>query len=371
MNRREVEIEVGQPEGWCARRMKELKKGVLSAARALSGFRRVADSEWRRRRLGILCYHGVAQEDEDQWNPEYFVSAERLEERFRFLRDNGYRVLPLDRALDQLRCGALPPRSVSITFDDGGSDFYHRAWPLLKRFGYPATVYLTTFYVQHRRPVFGMFCGYLLWKVRSSGSGGGDGSDIRAKLGTAARRETLQEAIVRAAAEQRWPQTKKDDFAEGLAGQLGIDYEAMVQKRILQLMTPAEVAELAASGIDIQLHTHRHRTPRNKELFQREIRDNRAAIQQLAGGDVPRHFCYPSGVVEAEFLPWLEEEGVLSATTCESGLAGSNTHPLLLPRIIDTMNLSAVEFEGWISGAMDHIGTFLRRRRHRIQLSCK
>jgi len=65
---------------------------------------------------------------------------------------------------------------------------------------------------------------------------------------------------------------------------------------------------------------------------------------------VARHFCYPSGVYRSEFLPWLREAGVQTATTCDPGLASSRTEPLLLPRLVDTSNLSALDVEGWMAG---------------------
>ena len=63
------------------------------------------------------------------------------------------------------------------------------------------------------------------------------------------------------------------------------------------------------------------------------------------------HFCYPSGVHDPAFLPWLEELGVVSATTCQPGIATRASHRLLLPRLLDTSVLSVVEFEGWLAGA--------------------
>ena len=51
------------------------------------------------------------------------------------------------------------------------------------------------------------------------------------------------------------------------------------------------------------------------------------------------------------FLPWLKEEGVVSATTCDPGLADSKSDPLLLPRFIDTPGQPQVMFEAWASGA--------------------
>jgi hypothetical protein len=113
-------------------------------------------------------------------------------------------------------------------------------------------------------------------------------------------------------------------------------------------MTPAERSELAGQGIDFQLHTHRHRTPLDEELFRKEIRDNRRALRELGTNAV--HFCYPSGVYRPEFLPWLRKENVFSATTCDAGLATRQDDLLLLPRLVDSPARSPLEFEAWLSG---------------------
>jgi peptidoglycan/xylan/chitin deacetylase (PgdA/CDA1 family) len=151
---------------------------------------------------------------------------------------------------------------------------------------------------------------------------------------------------------------ERDQIAARLAERLGIDYQKLRQKRILQLMNREEVMQLAAEGVDFQLHTHRHRTPLSEELFRREIQDNRAAIANAVGGE-RKHFCYPSGAYRPEFLGWLAKEEVISATTCDTGFATPETNPLLLPRLVDTAGRTDLEFESWLSG----VGHFLSRRK--------
>ena len=114
-------------------------------------------------------------------------------------------------------------------------------------------------------------------------------------------------------------------------------------------MNQEEVAEISAAGIDVQLHTHRHRVPYQRDLFLREIRENSEIIETVTGKR-PGHLCYPSGEYSKMLFPWLEEAGVLSATTCETALATSATERFLVPRLVDTMYLSEVEFEGWLAG---------------------
>jgi hypothetical protein len=89
--------------------------------------------------------------------------------------------------------------------------------------------------------------------------------------------------------------------------------------------------------------------PLDRALFLREIDDNRAGILKMTG-KTAAHFCYPSGVHDPAFLPWLKERGIASATTCEPGLASRGCDPLLLPRLLDVSRLSPLEFEGWVTG---------------------
>src|SRR3546814_10007681 len=82
-------------------------------------------------------------------------------------------------------------------------------------------------------------------------------------------------------------------------------------------MTLEEARELQASGIEIGLHSHRHRFPAESyAAAQAEIEDNRRALA-LVGNAPLRHFCYPSGEYEQHQLPWLAPLGIASATTTD------------------------------------------------------
>src|SRR5215218_10034362 len=158
-----------------------VKRRVLGASSRLGLLNGVRDSAWRQRRLLILCYHSIAIDDEHEWSGTYSMSPTLLEARLRMLRDGRYNLLSLDEAVRRLYDGTLPPRSVALTFDDGMYDFHARAWPLLQQFGFPATVYLTTYYSDYHKPIFGLLCSYLLWRARTRMSQ----PDVTPLLGTA------------------------------------------------------------------------------------------------------------------------------------------------------------------------------------------
>ena len=331
--------------------LKQAKQATLTAAKSAGILNMVQHSNWRRHRLLILGYHGISMSDEHLWNGSHFLSEERFYERLKLLKSTGCTVLPLREGLERMYANDLPERSTVITFDDGTIDFYKKAFPLLREFGYPVTLYLTTFYLHYRKPVFDLMCSYLLWKGRT---GTLDlrkmtGLNVQIGLGTGPARDSAFSAIRTHALERNLSADDKDELLRSMAIKLNIDYDELLDNQALQILTRRQVKDLSANGVDVQLHAHRHRTPNDRRLFIREITENRGSIRALTGRR-PTHFCYPNGHYQSEFLPWLKEAGVVSATTCNVGLASADANRFLLPRVLDVSSLSAIEFEGWLTG---------------------
>jgi peptidoglycan/xylan/chitin deacetylase (PgdA/CDA1 family) len=314
------------------------KRLLFGAAEASRLNQVISASGARSHRLLILCYHGVSLADEHEWNPQLYVSPAHLRRRLALLRETGCTVLPLEEALLRCAAGTLPPRAVALTFDDGAADFALQAVPILREFDMQATVYLTTYYCERGVPVPTSAIPYLLWKGRNHTGAADVGVDAPAALRVASADE-------------------KDVLVRRVAQRCGVDYDAFVRSRLFQIMTPAEVRALPSDLVDVQLHTHRHRTPEDPALFVREIVENRDRIATLRGA-IPTHFCYPDGRYRPAMLPLLRQEGIRSGTTCVPGYVASATDPLLAPRFIDTMLISDTVFRGWLSG----FAAFLPRR---------
>jgi len=331
--------------------LKNIKLVTLKTLKEAGLFTLFKNSDWRRRRLLILAYHGISIDDEHLWNPALYMSPDDFLARMRLIKDFHCNVLPLAEALDRLYANALPSRSVALTFDDGTHDFHEKAYPILKQLEFPVTLYLTTFYASYNRPVFNGMCSYLIWKARGCTLALKKltGEETSVDLSTAPARAMAVGILHAYAQARRLSADEKDSLCLELARQLDVDYDALLAKRILHIMTPAEAKQLASEGVDIQLHTHRHRAPLDRLEFRREILDNRDSIQSMTGS-LATHFCYPSGAYDDALFPWLEEMGVRSATTCTPALATRDSDPLLLPRLIDSPNMSLLEFEGWLAG---------------------
>jgi len=92
----------------------------------------------------ILCYHNLAPTAKGR----LVLAAKAFEEQMRYLKAEGYRVLPLREFVEWNHLKRqLPRRTVVLTFDDGYSAFMEHAYPVLKELGYTATLFVYTDYV--------------------------------------------------------------------------------------------------------------------------------------------------------------------------------------------------------------------------------
>jgi len=339
-----------------------LRQFVYGAADRIGVNRLVARLPWRRNRLLILCYHGFSMADEHLWSPSLYIQPDTFRRRVDLLRAEGYQVLPLGRALDLLEMGDLPPRSVVITVDDGSKNFIEAGYPVIRDFRVPVTVYVSTYYVFDRRPVFDACASYLLWRGSQAGArlvhqpwlpgptdlgGGRQWAAVYRQLHSYSREKTLSADA-------------KHELLSELAEEVGMDIGELTRRELFHNMSPADLAGLDRELVDLQLHTHRHTMPLEATLMEREIRDNRAGLSRC--GHRPEdlvHFCYPSGVYHRPQLAALRDLGIKSATTCVPGIASRSCDPLLLPRFIDNESVTEAVFLTWLSG----LGALLRPRR--------
>jgi peptidoglycan/xylan/chitin deacetylase (PgdA/CDA1 family) len=95
-------------------------------------------------RLPILMYHRVAP-DGPEATRRWRVTAEELDAHLGFLASCGYNSVTLDDwHAATVERKPFPYRPVILTFDDGYADFAEYAWPVLRRRGFGATVFVVT-----------------------------------------------------------------------------------------------------------------------------------------------------------------------------------------------------------------------------------
>ncbi|OGX18825.1 MAG: hypothetical protein A3K83_01505 [Omnitrophica WOR_2 bacterium RBG_13_44_8b] len=89
----------------------------------------------------ILMYHHVVSGASKE--NRVVVSPAEFQRQMRFLRNNQYNIVPLETVADLMRDKKkMPARTIAITLDDGNKDNYTHAFPILKKYNIPATMFI-------------------------------------------------------------------------------------------------------------------------------------------------------------------------------------------------------------------------------------
>jgi len=104
---------------------------------------------WVSTQIPVLMYHRVAHDGPDALSP-YRISPDLFEQQLAYLQRYGYIGLTIDEFHDSwFKRGSqlMPGKPVVLTFDDAYLDFYETAWPLLRKYGFKATIFVPVDFV--------------------------------------------------------------------------------------------------------------------------------------------------------------------------------------------------------------------------------
>ncbi len=119
--------------------MRRYKQFLLRLVESCGGLKLL---RWRNRmRPQVIMYHRIT----DAAYTTGLPPAE-FEKQISYLA-NHFRVVSIETLVRELRTDSLQPYTVAVTFDDGHRDFYDYAWPILKKYNLPASLYVTTGFV--------------------------------------------------------------------------------------------------------------------------------------------------------------------------------------------------------------------------------
>lgn len=90
--------------------------------------------------VSVLTYHNF-----DPSVPgNITISTEKFEAQVKWLKDNGYQIIPLQEAVAYLQGNttSVPDKSVVITVDDGKESVYQYMAPIVKKYQIPVTLFI-------------------------------------------------------------------------------------------------------------------------------------------------------------------------------------------------------------------------------------
>ena len=291
--------------------MKQAVLNLMLSAGAFTPFR-VAN----RRRALVLMYHRFGEHDDDAASK---TPARVFARHLDYLAAH-YRVVPLSVIAECVRGGKpLPPGVAAITIDDGYADAYRVAFPLLRERRLPATLFVTTDFVDR-------LCWLWTDKMRYVVARAG-GQRLEAEVGgrlmkielngEASRRDTAGRVN---AALKSLPDAEKDEAIARLAASLGVEVPPVPTPEF-EAVTWDEARELDAGGVSVESHTLTHPilTGVDDARLRRELRESKARLEGVLGRPV-EVFCYPNGNADERVRREAASAGYTCAVTDEEGL---------------------------------------------------
>jgi len=94
--------------------------------------------------IPILTYHNFTKDK----SSSYDMNIIEFEKQMDYLAIHNYSVISLSELLAGLRAGQLPLKPIVITIDDGFKSTYTLAYPVLKKYNFPATLFLYTDFIE-------------------------------------------------------------------------------------------------------------------------------------------------------------------------------------------------------------------------------
>jgi peptidoglycan/xylan/chitin deacetylase (PgdA/CDA1 family)/glycosyltransferase involved in cell wall biosynthesis/MoaA/NifB/PqqE/SkfB family radical SAM enzyme len=300
--------------------------------------RQTGPEPWARGGL-ILAYHRVAELAPDTHG--LCVSPECFRQQMRYLRQH-CTVMPLVDLFLASRAGALPPRAVAVTFDDGYLDVLTAAGPVLSEEGIPATCFVNTerLAVEHEAwhdEVERIFLGD--WELPPTLHlllpRGVSHFDLRTAENRRAAQMTLHGALMAASSAERL------ELLETIGRWNGLALPPRPERRVL---LAGEILALSRlPGLEIGSHSEHHLLlpSHEKSVQQSELRRAKESLEALLDRPVVS-FAYPFGEHDERVENVARLTPHLLAATVEPGLVTASTDPMRLPRLeVQAGDLSA------------------------------
>jgi len=302
-----------------------------------------------------LTYHRFSERDEDA-----ATSARAFSEQLQYLRSH-YTILPLSVLARSIAEGSTLPRaSVAITIDDGYRDAREIAFPLLKKYQAPATLFVVTDFLDRKTWLWTDKLRYLTFNARA---GGLDvtvaGRVIATELGDRASRLLAADRVNSAL--KAMPDDQKQEAIGRVARQFGVELPSEPPEEFGPI-TWDEAREMDGAGVEIGSHTVTHPilTRIEGERLAFELRQSRARLEEMLGREVDL-FCYPNGDSSPGVRAEVARAGYVAAVTTEEGLNEPRADLFALKRVHTTRDLG--HFAQSTSG-FEQVKSRLRGARH-------
>lgn len=236
----------------------------------------------------IIAYHRVV-ENPSPFYPELDIRT--FEAQIRHLSEN-YSIVPVEEIVKRITTGQTLKKCLALTFDDGFKDNYTHAYPILKKYNAPATIFLITSCIETGNPPWFMAFRRAFEKT--------DKKELYIILGGQNFRLNLSSMVQKKAASdevmsflQICPNKKRLLFLKEIFDALGPNDFSCLENIMLNWN---EIREMANNGVSFGAHTHSHPILANLTISEAEFEITRSKriIEKKLNKPV-NGFAYPVG----------------------------------------------------------------------------
>lgn len=306
----------------------------------------------------VIGYHRVVEDTAAHPDsiPAMLISTKMLECHLDWI-GRRFRFISLDELGTKLENGDRFEKPVAaVTFDDGYEDVYRNAFPLLKRKGIPAAMFVVTDQIGSTRPFIydRLYCALRQFYAK----GPSVPQALTHLLSTLGLAAAVIEPLRAAAGDPHsFTSALLDALPQGQIARVikALEEQVQVDERAFRDQTPVTwdmLAEMQQAGITIGSHTQTHvlLTNESRNRVAEEVRVSRQALERRLRMPI-KHFAYPSGKFNVETVGAVAASGYrFGYTTCTHR---DPTYPLLtIPRRLLWQNSSLDTLGGFSSAVM-------------------
>jgi peptidoglycan/xylan/chitin deacetylase (PgdA/CDA1 family) len=295
----------------------------------------------------MFMLHGIAPGPNDYGA----LPAGTLREFFVYLRNNNYKVLSLSEYVRAIIDKRETYKTVVFTVDDGYRDFYLHAFDIFKEFGYPATIFVTSDFVDKR--IFLWWDAFVYCFVNTKF----DEIDLseldmgKIRLSDARQRASVAAAAVRYSKKQS--HARKLELIDIVLKKLEVDFSKQ-PSGIYEPLNWDEIKEMHKHRIEFHPHTKTHPiiSKVNREQKIIEIEEPKKLLENRLN-DRADIFCYPNGQAEdfdEETIELLKKAGYIGAVTGIEGFDNTKNNPDLFRLCRYAIPHKLIIFKQYVSG---------------------
>lgn len=292
-----------------------------------------------RNRPLILLYHGVypATPETNLFNyRKKFLTPRSFENQIRWLKAR-FRIVPLSYIIERLKTRqSFPKYCCAITFDDGYENFYKFAFPILKKHGVPATVFVTTDFIDHKAPLWVDALEFAIGTTNTKKLELNLGREVKLLKTNSIEEKRKTDSFLRSYLKKISNQTRKD-ILESIIKTTGKDLGKEFIYSPYRPMKWGQIQYLSESKITIAPHTKTHPILSRLafEEAREEITESRNQVKKILGKS-PQVFAYPNGEPQdftEDTISILKESGFVAAFTTVPGRISKLDDPYRLKRV--------------------------------------